>query len=158
MIMAKTTKTVQQRIANVSSALVRIAKELESKPERARTANPMAKRALDEGRTEKPDSEWVVKQVAPATNSIDEKTEALDKMINGLLSAINRKNVNNVKTLLKSVIKKIQEIEAISKKQLQPLVASSKTKASALETKARVDKSLRRATATVRRAQRLLGV
>lgn len=151
--MAKTQKTVSQRIARVSKALTQIAAYMEKKPAPA-ARRPLSKRALDEGRREP--GEDIIKQVAPATNAIDDKMTSLDKMISGLLAAINRGNVNNVKSLLKNVVKKIQEIEAVSEKSLKPLVASAKTKAAASEAKARVDRKLRRAKAVARRGMTLV--
>ncbi len=89
-------------------------------------------------------------KVAPVLNNVDTKTKALDKMINGFLAALDRKNETNAKTLLKSIVTKLTELGDMAKK--------LPTTASAANTKKSAERTLRRANALVARHGKQYGV
>lgn len=105
--------------------------------------------ALSGSESSRADRMKTTERVAPVLNNIDAKTTALDKMISGLLSAIDSGNTRNTKTLMESVIKKLRELGAEGDR-LEPLTASAKSR------KAAVAKVMARGRLAVARARKSL--
>lgn len=149
---------IQKRIARVKAALVTIQKKatvadakkaeriaaakkraaaskrlVSAKPAPRKTATigGRPRTALSGSESSRADRMKTTERVAPVLNNIDAKTTALDKMISGLLSAIDSGNTRNTKTLMESVIKKLRELGAEGDR-LEPLTASAKSRKAAV--------------------------
>lgn len=130
------TPEIQKRLAHVSRSLVAIANKVESRSKRTALDNT----PLDP------------KKLAPTTNAIDEKVGIIDKMTTSLLAALNNGNDKVARGLLKTLVKAIDGLKAVSDKGLATYAASKPQR------KDRVAKSIRRATTVVARAKRELAL
>ncbi len=124
-----------------------------SRPAAKPTAKPAStqRTALDNPKDK--GSALSVEKMNPVVNLIDDKAKALDKMLNAFLSALDKKNESSAKSMLKTIVKKIEELEAASAKHFKPLTASA-----ASDKKKAIERTLRRAKALSSRHGGKLGV
>lgn len=117
---------LKNRILRNAAALRALAEKL--------PAAPKTRTALDDGGSA-PKPKADTQSVAPVVNHIDKLVAVLDKQINNLLTAISNGNEASIKSMILSVVSKIQEMESVAAKRLAPLMAS-KSEASQRQAKA----------------------